>query len=1206
MAAVTAPSVHPLIGPARPTPSHRRHTAARRVAAVTVAARVAEERGVGVGQEVGYSVRFEDVTSSHTRIKYLTDGMLLRALWHEGQLHVTSTYTTRIKYLTHGMLLRCGECSGDSVSMVPCNLSCPYWTFFHTALACCYGVVVDEGHERTLKHPGVQDAPTPCFHIPDVTTSREALLDPLLKRYGVVVVDEAHERTVNTDVLLGLLQQVQARRHALATGQAGVGMGGQGQKGKVVDGGREAEDGDTGRRKGKKRRRGEEGREGEADREADGQIGEAAAGTGTGTGVVAGAGAGAGTGASEGELKLIVMSATLESRKFLDFFPGAHAVYIRGRQHPVQVLYTPAPEPDFLDAALVTVLQIHTDHPLEGTAPGQAGDILVFLTGQEDIEAMARLLQERAAKLPPGTPPLAVAPIYAALPAEQQMNVFRPAPAGSRKVVLATNIAETSVTIPGIRFVVDAGLVKARAFNCRTGVDSLVVVPVSKAQARQRSTALDSLPPCLHCLPPSMPPSIASLPPCLHPLPPSLHASIHCLPPSMPPSIASLPRSIRSCSGRAGREAPGKCYRLYTEGTFDALPEAPVPEMLRCNLAAVVLQLIALGVKDLLSFPFLDPPPQAPRLRALEHLAAILRALEHLFSLGALTPDGSLSPQGKHMARFPLDPVFAKVGGRVHAEVGERVHTGEHTAGDQCAVLVPRGKSMLLLTIRSFIDSAAAGPAAILDAYGLGSAAVAGDMVVASSTRKRPFPVSMLVIHPAVSVTLSTPPPSPPPPHQAILEAYRLGTAVAADSMWQQQAQPSSALVMLTPIIVPRSLRFPPFPSPPPQAILEAYRLGSAAVADDMVAAVAMLSVDSPFHTPSHAAAEIFCPDGDHLTLVNVLRGYLAAGSQNTKADDVADDGSNKDGSRRGGGPGFGRQAKAREGRVRAWCKAHYLNGRSLKKAADVYRQLQAYCHGLSLPVVSNSPPPPSSSSGLAATGTAAAAAAQRRDESVAFRRALTAAFFANAAKKQADGTYRCAHENAVIASCTLMRTPLSGAVLSGAMLSGAMLSGAMLSGAMLSGAVLSGAMLSGAMLSGAVLSGAMLSGAMLSGAMLSGAVLSGAMLSGAMLSGAMLSGAVLSGAMLSAPPGLVTATTFCLPSYCPPLCLLTCALAFQGTSKRAGGGDLPNLCLPSLLKHTGILLSPFPPVLPLLSPFPPVLPLLSPFPPVIPLLSGH
>ncbi|CAI7915824.1 unnamed protein product, partial [Closterium sp. NIES-53] len=656
-------------------------TQPRRVAAVTVAARVAEERGVGVGQEVGYSVRFEDVTSSHTRIKFLTDGMLLR----------------------------------------------------------------------------------------------EALLDPLLRRYGVVVVDEAHERTVNTDVLLGLLQQVQARRHALTQGEAGVGMGGQGQKGKVVGG----------------------------------------------TGVVAGAGA------SSGELKVIVMSATLESRKFLDFFPAAHAVYIRGRQHPVQVLYTPAPEPDFLDAALVTVLQIHTDHPIEGTAPGQAGDILVFLTGQEDIESMARLLQERAAKLPPGTPPLAVAPIYAALPAEQQMNVFRPAPAGCRKVqsgagwrggagvrvwalwvngfvrlarpppstlqtpfsplpqvVLATNIAETSVTIPGIRFVVDAGLVKARAFNCRTGVDSLVVVPVSKAQARQRS-------------------------------------------------------------GRAGREAPGKCYRLYTEGTFEALPEAPVPEMLRCNLASVVLQLIALGVKDLLSFPFLDPPPQA----------AILRALEHLFSLGALTPEGSLSPQGKHMARFPLDPVFAK-------------------------------------------------------------------------------------------------------------------------------------------------------------AILEAYRLGTAGVADDMVAAVAMLSVDSPFHTPSHAAAEahaarkrFFCPDGDHLTLVNVLRGYLAAGSENTEADDMTRDGSNNGGSGGGGVQGFGRQAKAKEGRVRAWCKAQYLNGRSLKKAADVYRQLQAYCHALSLPVVSNSTLPPSSS-GLAATGTAATAAAQQRDESVAFRRALTAAFFANAAKKQADGTY--------------------------------------------------------------------------------------------------------------------------------------------------------------------------------------------------------
>ncbi|CAI5532619.1 unnamed protein product, partial [Closterium sp. Naga37s-1] len=764
-------------------------------------------------------------------------------------------------------------------------------------------------------------------------SAQEALLDPLLKRYDVVVVDEAHERTVNTDVLLGLLQQVQARRHALATGEAIAGAGGQGQKGKVVGGGREAKDGGMEGRKGKKRRRVEEGREGGADREADGQIEEAATHTGAGTGIVAGASAraGTGTGSSEGELKLIVMSATLESRKFLDFFPGAHAVYIRGRQHPVQVLYTPAPEPDFLDAALVTVLQIHTDHPIEGAAPGQAGDILVFLTGQEDIEAMARLLQERAAKLPPGTPPLAVAPIYAALPAEQQMNVFRPAPAG---VHLST--ASTTLLVPppsiahscphqacGVKwkqaFLLSLSLSPrsnplplpapnlphplhaarssppGRSSNqhrrdvsddprnplrggCRAGEGARVQLPHGRGLAGGRARVQGTGPPekvrgeggmgahrrsgvgrhgcreevrAMQC---RQAVTTRGLTGGRARVQGTGSTEEVCHGGVGVGGDAGAVRGRREGQriwigreggGRAGREAPGKCYRLYTEATFEALPEAPVPEMLRCNLASVVLQLIALGVKDLLSFPFLDPPPQA----------AILRALEHLFSLGALTPEGSLSPQGKHMARFPLDPVFAK-------------------------------------------------------------------------------------------------------------------------------------------------------------AILEAYRLGTAGVADDMVAAVAMLSVDSPFHTPSHAAAEahaarkrFFCPDGDHLTLVNVLRGYLAAGSEHTEADDMTRDGSNNGGSGGGGVQGFGRQAKAKEGRVRAWCKAHYLNERSLKKAADVYRQLQAYCHGLSLPVVSNSTLPPSSS-GLAATGTAAAAAAQQRDESVAFRRALTAAFFANAAKKQADGTY--------------------------------------------------------------------------------------------------------------------------------------------------------------------------------------------------------
>ncbi|KIY98086.1 RNA helicase [Monoraphidium neglectum] len=348
-------------------------TQPRRVAAVTVARRVAEEMGVQLGQKVGYSIRFDDCTSPSTRIKYMTDGMLLR----------------------------------------------------------------------------------------------ECLLDPLLNKYKVVIVDEAHERTVSTDVLLGLLKGVAARR------------------------------GD--------------------------------------------------------DFRLLVMSATLDAEAFSKYFGGARAVWVQGRQHPVAVMCTTHPEDNYLDAALNAVLQVHCE---EGP-----GDILVFLTGQEEIEGLERLLMDRAAALPDGAAgrgggpeELLVLPIYAALPPEQQMRVFDPAPAGSRKAILATNIAETSITIPGVRYVVDTGFVKARGYHAKLGADSLQVVPVSQAQARQRS-------------------------------------------------------------GRAGREGPGKAYRLYTLESFKALAPTTPPEILRSNLASTVLQLKALGVEDVVGFDFMDKPPRAAVVR---------------------------------------------------------------------------------------------------------------------------------------------------------------------------------------------------------------------------------------------------------------------------------------------------------------------------------------------------------------------------------------------------------------------------------------------------------------------------------------------------------------------------------------------------------------------------------------------------------------
>ncbi|CAL9751611.1 unnamed protein product [Musa acuminata subsp. burmannicoides] len=412
-------------------------TQPRRVAAVTVAKRVAEECNVELGQKVGYSIRFEDATSSSTRIKYMTDGLLLR----------------------------------------------------------------------------------------------EALLDPLLSRYSIIIVDEAHERTVHTDVLLGLLKKVQLARSHPTTNQHNF------------------------------IKANAKGREDESRSFSPLKASETAKST---------------------SLKLIIMSASLDARCFSEYFGGAKAVHVHGRQYPVEVLYTYQPEPDYLDATLITIFQIHLEEA--------SGDILAFLTGQEEIESVERLVHDRIRQLPDGSQNLLTVPIYASLPSEQQMNAFKPAPSGFRKVILATNIAETSVTIPGIKYVIDPGLVKARSYNPVTGMESLIIIPTSKAQALQRS-------------------------------------------------------------GRAGREGPGKCFRLYPESEFSKLTDSTVPEIKRCNLSNVVLQLKALGIDDIIGFDFMEKPSRM----------AIVKSSEQLFLLGALSDDYKLSsPVGQQMARLPLDPMYSK------------------------------------------------------------------------------------------------------------------------------------------------------------------------------------------------------------------------------------------------------------------------------------------------------------------------------------------------------------------------------------------------------------------------------------------------------------------------------------------------------------------------------------------------------------------
>ncbi|XP_021770014.1 probable pre-mRNA-splicing factor ATP-dependent RNA helicase DEAH2 isoform X1 [Chenopodium quinoa] len=384
-------------------------TQPRRVAAMSVSRRVAEEMDVTLGEEVGYSIRFEDCSNSRTVLKYLTDGMLLR----------------------------------------------------------------------------------------------EAMTDPLLERYKVIILDEAHERTLATDVLFGLLKEVLRNRP---------------------------------------------------------------------------------------DLKLVVMSATLEAEKFQDYFNGAPLMKVPGRLHPVEIFYTQDPERDYLEAAIRTVVQIHMCEP--------PGDILVFLTGEEEIEDACRKINKEVGNLGDQVGPVKVVPLYSTLPPAMQQKIFETAPPPTkeggppgRKIVVSTNIAETSLTIDGIVFVIDPGFAKQKVYNPRVRVESLLVSPISKASAHQRA-------------------------------------------------------------GRAGRTQPGKCFRLYTEKSFhnDLQPQT-YPEILRSNLANTVLTLKKLGIDDLVHFDFMDPP--APE--------TLMRALEVLNYLGALDDEGNLTRLGEIMSEFPLDPQMGKM-----------------------------------------------------------------------------------------------------------------------------------------------------------------------------------------------------------------------------------------------------------------------------------------------------------------------------------------------------------------------------------------------------------------------------------------------------------------------------------------------------------------------------------------------------------------
>lgn len=324
---------------------------------------------------------------------------------------------------------------------------------------------------------------------------RESLRESDLDNYSAIIMDEAHERSLNTDVLFGLLRDVVARRH---------------------------------------------------------------------------------------DLKLIVTSATMNADKFANFFGNVPTYTIPGRTFPVEIFFSKNVVEDYVDSAVKQSMQIHLT--------GMKGDILVFMPGQEDIEVTCELLTERLGELDEA-PPLAILPIYSQLPSDLQAKIFEKAPDGVRKCIVATNIAETSLTVDGIMFVVDAGYCKLKVFNPKIGMDALQIFPISQANANQRS-------------------------------------------------------------GRAGRTGPGHCYRLYTQRQYkDELLTNTVPEIQRTNLANVVLLLKSLGVQDLLQFHFMDPPPQDN----------ILNSMYQLWITGALDNTGSLTPLGRQMVEFPLDPSLSKM-----------------------------------------------------------------------------------------------------------------------------------------------------------------------------------------------------------------------------------------------------------------------------------------------------------------------------------------------------------------------------------------------------------------------------------------------------------------------------------------------------------------------------------------------------------------
>ncbi|WP_395658522.1 ATP-dependent RNA helicase HrpA [Nocardioides sp.] len=396
------------------------HTQPRRIAARSVAERIASELGTELGDLVGYQVRFTDRTSKQSRVKLMTDGILLAELQRDRQL----------------------------------------------------------------------------------------------RRYDTIIIDEAHERSLNIDFLLGYLKRLLPKRP---------------------------------------------------------------------------------------DLKLIITSATIDVERFAQHF-DAPVVEVSGRTYPVEVRYRPLMAFDEEDEDGEVVVRDQTEAIVDAVKELSAegpGDVLVFLPGEREIRDTADALSELTASTRGGG--VEVVPLYSRLSAAEQHRVFS-AHTG-RRIVLATNVAETSLTVPGIRYVVDTGVARISRYSARTKVQRLPVEPISQASANQRS-------------------------------------------------------------GRCGRVEAGIAVRLYSEEDFDGRPEFTDPEILRTNLASVILQMASLGLGDIARFPFVEPPDRrnvTAGVQLLEELGALATAVEVRAEQASKPRGPHLTPVGRRLARLPIDPRLGRM-----------------------------------------------------------------------------------------------------------------------------------------------------------------------------------------------------------------------------------------------------------------------------------------------------------------------------------------------------------------------------------------------------------------------------------------------------------------------------------------------------------------------------------------------------------------